>query len=122
MRFTGERIVNARTGEEVAHTVWAAHNFAARLRGLIARPPLGAGCALWIRPCNQIHTHFLSYAIDAVFVSADWRVLKVIEGIAPWRILAPVPGADGVLEFCGLRAGGIQAGDLLRRAPDALRS
>lgn len=114
MRFIPSRIVNQRSGVEVAHTVLAADTFLSRLRGLIAQPPLAAGCALWISPCNQIHTHFLGYAIDAVFLSPDWRVLQVKEGIAPWRILPRVAGSVSVLEFCGLRANAIAPGDQLQ--------
>lgn len=114
MRYVPKRIVNERSGLEVAHTILAADTFLTRLRGLIAQPPLGAGCALWISPCNQIHTHFLGYAIDAVFLSQDWRVLQVKEGIAPWKILPRVPGSVSVLEFCGLRANAIAPGDQLQ--------
>lgn len=64
-----------------------ARTFAERARGLIgrAKPPPGEG--LLILRCNAIHTFFMSYAIDAVFLDRQDRVVKEVRGIKPWRFL-----------------------------------
>ena len=66
---------------EVARTLWA------RIRGLIGRRGLPAGEGLLILRCNAIHTFFMSFPIDAVFLDASDRVVKVVRGIKPWRPL-----------------------------------
>ena len=56
-----------------------------RMRGLIGskRPPAGEG--MLITNCKAIHTFFMSFPIDAVFLDRDGRVVKEVRGIAPWR-------------------------------------
>lgn len=76
-----------------------------RLRGLLGRVALEAGEGLLIRPAPAIHTFFMRFAIDAVFLDRDDTVLAVRPSLAPWRT-AGQRGARAVLE---LRAG--QAGD-----------
>ncbi len=62
-----------------------ARTFAARARGLIGAKPPPAGEGLLIPRCNAIHTFFMSFAIDAVFLDADMRPVKTVKGIKPWR-------------------------------------
>jgi len=40
---------------------------------------------LVIEPCQQIHTHFMRYPIDVMFVSKEWQVIHVERDIKPWR-------------------------------------
>lgn len=40
---------------------------------------------LVIEPCQQIHTHFMRYPIDVMFVSKEWQVIHVERHIKPWR-------------------------------------
>src|SRR5512142_2227082 len=72
-----------------------------RLRGLLGRAPLVAGEGLLLSPTGSIHTCFMSFAIDAVFLDRDWRVLHIARQIKPWRT-ARARRARRVLE---LRAG-----------------
>ena len=64
-----------------------ARTFTERARGLIgrAKPPPGEG--LLILRCNAIHTFFMSYPINAVFLDRQGRVVKEVRGIKPWRFL-----------------------------------
>ena len=64
-----------------------ADTFARRARGLIGRPPPGPGEGLLIPRCNAIHTLFMKYPIDATFLDREDRVVKVVRGIRPWRLL-----------------------------------
>ena len=85
-----------------------------RMRGLLGRSHLPAGEGVWLAPAGSIHTHFMRFAIDAVFLDAELRVLDVRSGLRPWR-MARRRGAKSVLE---LRAGeaerrGIAVGDVL---------
>ncbi|HEX5823642.1 MAG TPA: DUF192 domain-containing protein, partial [Candidatus Limnocylindrales bacterium] len=73
--------------------------------GLMGRPSLPAGQALWLPDSNGIHMMFMRFPIDAVFVgkpdTAGARVvLSVHESLPTWRGLVPlVRGAHGVLEL-----------------------
>lgn len=70
-----------------------------RLRGLLWSPPLSERNALWISPCNSIHTCFMSYPIDVVFLSRSGVVSKIKRELPPWS-WAACWGASAVLELC----------------------
>ena len=57
-----------------------------RMRGLIGRDPLASGVGFWIKPCSSIHMWFMRSAIDVVYLNRDGRVLKLVQGIRPWRM------------------------------------
>ena len=73
--------------ENVSGTIKEARGFWERLRGLIGRPPPPPGCGLLFRRCSAIHTCFMSYPIDAVFLDRDGRAVKTVRGIKPWTPL-----------------------------------
>ena len=82
---------------ELADSVWT------RLRGLMGRARLEPGDGLMLRPSSSIHTHFMRFPIDAVFLDDQLRVLGVREGLRPWR-MASVRGSAAVLELAAGQA------------------
>ena len=82
-----------------------ADTFGARFRGLMGRRRLAAGEGLLIRPANSIHTFFMRFPIDVVFVDRHDAVVKIVPGLRPWR-LAWARRAKSTLE---LRAGSCEA-------------
>jgi hypothetical protein len=70
----------------------------ARLRGLLGRSGLSSGEGLLLRPAGSIHTAFMRFTIDAVFLDAADRVVKVASALQPWRTAA-CHGARSVLEL-----------------------
>ena len=63
-----------------------ARSFGARVRGLIGRRGLAPGEGLLILKCNAIHTLFMRFSIDATFLDAQNRVVRVVRDIRPWRL------------------------------------
>lgn len=91
-----------------------ADTFTTRLFGLIPRESLGAEEGLWLEPCAMIHMCFMRFAIDAVFLDRDLKVLRLLENMQPWSFSPWVGGARGVLELPAGRCAGLVAeGDLL---------
>ncbi|HYY06170.1 MAG TPA: DUF192 domain-containing protein [Candidatus Limnocylindria bacterium] len=70
----------------------------ARLRGLLGRSGMSSGEGLLLRPAASIHTAFMRFAIDAVFLDPTDRVVKVASALRPWRAAA-CRGARSVLEL-----------------------
>lgn len=102
------------TGEEIASQVELARTFWARLKGLMFRRELAAGRALLLEPCPQIHTCFMRFAIDVVFLDAQNRVVDVVENIKPWRMSKFYRSARRTLELPGgTLQGKIRPGDEL---------
>ena len=69
-----------------------------RRRGLLGRPGLEAGHGLLIRPCLAIHTAWMRFAIDVVFIDRDGTVIKTRTAMGPWR-LAAATRARAVVEL-----------------------
>ena len=66
----------------LADTPWT------RLRGLLGRRGLGAQEGLLLRPVNAIHTLFMRFPIDVVFLDRDYEIVKIVGAVRPWRFAA----------------------------------
>ena len=53
---------------------------------------------LLLRPANSVHTAFMRFPIDVVFLDGELTVLDVVEDVPPWRMKAR-KGARAVLEL-----------------------
>lgn len=87
------------TGQLLADRVVLANTFFTRLRGLIGRRRLAPADALWLRPCNGVHTWWMHYAIDVIFLDRELRIVKLVENMRPFRLTAPHRAARSVLEM-----------------------
>jgi uncharacterized membrane protein (UPF0127 family) len=85
-----------------------------RMKGLLGRRSLEPGEGLLLRPAGSVHTAFMRFAIDAVFLDRELRVLKVASGLRPWRTAARRK-AHAVLELPAGEAErrGLEPGDRL---------
>ncbi len=77
---------NVRTGGVIATRVIAAFDSGSRRQGLLGRGGLPAGEALVLAPCSSVHTAFMRFPLDLLFVSRAGHVLKVSPAVGPWRI------------------------------------
>jgi uncharacterized membrane protein (UPF0127 family) len=107
-------LVNQRTDEALADRVEVAVTRRERRKGLLGRSSLEPWSALIIAPCFSIHTMFMRFDIDAVFVDDDGRAVKIVRDMTPWR-LAVDPTAHAVIEMPAgsLREREVNIGDRL---------
>jgi len=75
-----------------------------RLRGLLGRRELARDEGLLLCPAPSIHTWFMRFPIDAVFLDGHLRVIGVSPDVVPWRVAAR-HGARAVLELAAGEAG-----------------
>jgi uncharacterized membrane protein (UPF0127 family) len=110
--------VERESGEVLCERCLVADTFWTRLRGLMAKKELAADEGLLIRPTGSVHTFFMRFAIDIVFLDRDDGVVKVISGLQPWRVAA-ARRARRVLELsegvCG--RSGLAVGERLELVP-----
>jgi uncharacterized protein len=85
-----------------------------RMRGLLGRSSLAPDEGILLRPAGSVHTAFMRFPIDVVFVDRDGEVLRVAEGLPPWRT-ASARGAKAVVELAAgaAAAAGLAAGQRL---------
>jgi uncharacterized protein len=100
---TGNEIhaINKTKGSEVAGRLEVADNASARSKGLLGRSGLAQGAGLWIIPCESVHTFWMKFSIDLIYLDRALRVRKVRECVRPWRMSACLT-AHSVIELpCG---------------------
>ncbi|HKC60369.1 MAG TPA: DUF192 domain-containing protein [Myxococcales bacterium] len=117
----GIRLVNRTRGAILADRVERAERVLDRMRGLLGRAALGDGEALAIAPCGSIHTFFMKFEIDAVFLDRRGRVVRALPGLRPWRATRFHLRAEQVVELPAgtLERTGTREGDELAFEPPA---
>ena len=110
-----EILKNKKTSEIIAHRVLRAKTYRERLRGLLGYKHFERHKALWIYPCTSVHTFFMAFPIDVLFVNKGLIVKSIFKEISAWNILGPVSEAFSVFEFYGgvLKEKNINIGDEL---------
>jgi len=111
-------LVNDRNGAVVASVVEAAVDSKSRRRGLLGRDGLPERHALLLAPCSAVHTCFMRFPIDLLFVGRDGRVLKTVERLGAWRIALSLRAFATIeLPAGSLRRGELVAGDRVTIRP-----
>lgn len=105
--FDRTYVVNLTRGGVVCERAFVADQPTHRMPGLIGRRMLPAGEGLLVMPAPSIHTAFMRIPIDVIFLDRELRVVKVVEGLRPWRVAA-ARGSRAALELA--------AGEVARRA------
>jgi uncharacterized membrane protein (UPF0127 family) len=82
------KAINRRTGQIIAQRVIMAQDIKSRSVGLLSRQRMGKDEGLLIKPCNSIHTFFMKFAIDVVFLGKDSKVAKIVKDMGPFNLAA----------------------------------
>ena len=101
MRKVPNLTLRREDGRVVAESVVVADSTGRRLRGLLGKKDLPSGHGVLLRPAWSIHTAFMRFPIDVVFLDADQIVVKIVPDLKPFST-ASCRGAREVVE---LRAG-----------------
>jgi uncharacterized membrane protein (UPF0127 family) len=75
-----------------------ANSFASRFRGLMGVAQLPPSTGLLLPRTSSVHTHFMRFPIDVVFLDSERRIVSVTRAVRPWRF-ARAKAADSVLEL-----------------------
>ena len=92
------KTVRIQKNGETLVSAWHAKSYFARLRGLLGRTISQDG-GLLLTPCSAIHTIGMRYAIDAIYLDRQGRVLRIDEAVKPGAVCPPQRGARHVLEL-----------------------
>lgn len=89
----------AETGETLADKVLIADNPWLRFKGLMGKPALADGEGLLLSPCSSIHSCFMKFEFDALFLDKDNRIIHIERAMKPWRFSKVIWKAKKVLEL-----------------------
>ena len=92
------RLIHAASGRVLADHLEVASAMRERMRGLLGRTGLPPGGGMLIERCSSIHTFFMKFSLDIIFVDSQRTVRKVVRNLRPWR-LASAFGASDVVEL-----------------------
>lgn len=93
------RLLSQTTGRTVVERLQIADGFWSRLLGLQFRRQLPADAGLLLAPCTAIHTFFVRFPLDIVFLDRTGRVLAIYPQLRPWRQCFGPAGTYATLEL-----------------------
>jgi len=79
-------------------SVEIADSSAKRRTGLLKHSELKRGEGLWITPCESVHSFFMKFTIDVLYVDREKKVRGMRPNMKPWRVSACLT-AHSVLEL-----------------------
>ena len=89
---------NITRGTVIGDSINSAETSAERTVGLLKHEGLRENEGLWIVPCEGVHTFFMKFALDLIYIDRKKVVKKVISNIPPWRVSYCLP-AHSILEL-----------------------
>ncbi len=118
-----QQVMNSTRGTVLATRLEIAGTGGSRRKGLLGRESLLSGEGLWIKPCESVHTFFMRFAIDLVYLDRELCVRKVRSNVRPWRMSACL-SARSVLELpVGvISASGTERGDTVEFTPAVIEA
>ncbi len=108
-------LVNQSNQAVLAENVEIADAFWRRFLGLMGRSKLGQGQGLLLKPCNSVHTCFMRFSIDVIFLNPAWQIVHIETELAPYKISKIIREAVQVIELPSgtINATGTKAWDYL---------
>jgi uncharacterized membrane protein (UPF0127 family) len=92
------KIFNRTRNTILGTSIQLANSGATRRKGLLGRSGLSPGEGIWIVPCESVHTFWMKFPIDLVYLDRNKKVKKVKSDVRPWRLSACL-SAHSVLEL-----------------------
>lgn len=77
----------------------AADTFTKRFMGLMGRKDLSPGYGLLLSPCSSIHMCFMRFAIDAIYLDKNYKIIKIVRNLQPWIGISCCLSAHTVIEI-----------------------
>jgi len=112
------QILNITRNTKIAVRAEVAGSGVKRSKGLLGRKGLDPGEGMWIVPCEAVHTFFMQFPLDLIYLDKKNCIKKVRSNVRPWRLSACL-SAHSILELPvgAIRDSESQPGDIVRFEP-----
>lgn len=97
------QVIDSLQGTVIAKDVLPAYTFTKRLKGLLFTSSLPRQSGIHIQPCRSVHTFFMQYPIDIIYLDANQIVVGLEHSVAPGKRGSHVPKTYSVLELAAGR-------------------
>lgn len=94
-----QSLINKTQNRVLTQDLLVASTLFQRTKGLLGHAKLRSNEMLWILRCNSIHTFFMRFAIDCVFLNKQMLVCSIKSNVPPWRLIVPIFKASSVIEM-----------------------
>lgn len=84
----------------IGESIFVAESFMDRMKGLMFSEKI-LGDGLLIQSCNSVHTFFMKYSLDLLFLDRHYKIIKIIRNLSPWRATFFYFKASMTLELVG---------------------
>lgn len=92
-------LINKTTNTIISENVIVANSFFKRLKGLMFTKDLSYESAMHIIPCNEIHTFFMNYSIDVLYLDRNNTIVAMDEDLKPRKVGKFIKNAKSVVEI-----------------------
>ena len=108
--------VNTTRDTVLAENMERADSFLARLRGLMGRAELPPGRGLLLEPCRSVHTCFMRFPIDVIFLNKEGEIVYLAVEMRPYNTTPYIKRAHRALELPAgtLSRSGSVLGDIVK--------
>jgi uncharacterized protein len=86
------------TGQIVIERLVPAYSFGKRLKGLMFKKSLQSGVGVHIKPCQSIHTFFMKFPIDVIYVDKNLTIVGLEHSLPPGKLGGRFKNAHSVIE------------------------
>lgn len=116
-------LINQSQGMNISTKAEIADSWISRLKGLLGRDSLFEGQSLVLYPCRSVHTCFMKFNIDVLFMDKEGSVVHMIEDMPTFRFSPLVKSARFVIELPAntISKKGILKGDKLNITEKVLK-
>jgi uncharacterized protein len=80
------RLINQTKNIILAEDVFLAKTPLGRIKGLLGRKVFLSDQAIILDPCNSVHTFFMRFPIDIIFVDKDYKIIQILPELKPNKI------------------------------------
>ncbi len=91
-------LIHTPSGQAVARVV-RADGWWEQGRGVLGLSSLAPGEGLWLPGVSSVHTLFVRFSLDLLFLDGDFRQICARPRVPPWRPVVWAPGAHHTVEL-----------------------
>ncbi len=73
-------------GDVLCEKMLVANTALTRMKGLMFSTELPGCDGLLFAPANSIHTFFMRYALDVLFLDKNFKIVKIVYDMTPWKM------------------------------------
>ncbi len=85
--MTKKKLIQKKTNQIIVEDLRIATGLLSRAIGLLGRKSVNPGSGIMFPKCRSIHTHFMMFPIDIIFIDDQNRITELSEYLKPWKIL-----------------------------------